>query len=378
MSVSLVTLEQDSRLGLASASGYGAMIACPGKPNAERGLPELRVEQDDKDANRGTRIHALLAGGTVTLNDEEMEVAERCDSQTQELVCRLLDTNAPYEDLREQRIWYHMAGKKVFSGQFDRIYIQGSIALLIDFKTGRKAVPASQSNYQLRAGAVLARYEFGVETVHAAIVQPLLIREPAVVTYSSEDIDRAEAQLRLALDASSKPDAPRVAGEQCTYCRSRLVCPQSTGAAQSLASVGSMLEKINEMGPADIARLLDLKVPALAVLKAAEAKAKEMLKSDPNSIPGYTLAEVPGKRKITDPQELFHRASVLGVGAMDFAAKCKMSIKDITALIRKATSWKGAELSSGVGETLQGIAEKGKPTMKLVRVGEAIEESEEE
>ena len=80
----------DERNGLPSASSMERYQLCPGSYMAERGLPEATSE----DAEAGNRIHAVLAGETVTppLTDDEERTMESCRNQCEELIQKTVPT----------------------------------------------------------------------------------------------------------------------------------------------------------------------------------------------------------------------------------------------------------------------------------------------
>jgi hypothetical protein len=96
----------DERRSMPSASSFARYEACPGSFQLEteaRRIGQL-AHQGGKDADRGTRIHAFLAGEQVELNEEERTTAENLKARADEQVRRIFD-GVEFLELREKRIW---------------------------------------------------------------------------------------------------------------------------------------------------------------------------------------------------------------------------------------------------------------------------------
>jgi hypothetical protein len=85
-------------------------------------------------------------------------------------------------------------------------------------------------------------------------------------------------------------------------------------------------------------------------------------------IPGYTLKEKSGRRKITSVGTAYERAAAHGVTAEAFAAKCSLSLKGLNEALKDATKAKGKALESLADEVLHGITDTGKPTFEVVEI----------
>jgi hypothetical protein len=96
----------DERQGQPSASSFARYESCPGSFALEveaRKLNQL-AHQGGRDADRGTRIHAFLAGEPVELNEEERTTAENLRARADEQIRRIFD-GAEFLELVEKRIW---------------------------------------------------------------------------------------------------------------------------------------------------------------------------------------------------------------------------------------------------------------------------------
>src|SRR5262249_1719644 len=107
---------------------------------------------------------------------------------------------------------------------FDRSH---RLVAIIDLKFGIYAVPAD--SLQLAIYAVLAAAMFGIapEGVTTWIVQPRAthLHGPARgARYPAADLQAVERCLRAAVARVAAPEAPRVAGEWCSFCRAATTC----------------------------------------------------------------------------------------------------------------------------------------------------------
>jgi hypothetical protein len=101
------------------------------------------------------------------------------------------------------------------------------LAAIIDLKFGVYAVPADA--LQLAIYAVLAATVFGTAPggVTTWIVQPRAahLHGPARgAHFTSIDLTVVEQYIRCAAARTTVPDAPRKAGEWCTFCRAAAIC----------------------------------------------------------------------------------------------------------------------------------------------------------
>jgi hypothetical protein len=109
---------------------------------------------------------------------------------------------------------------------------------LLDYKNGRIIVEV-KGNEQMKNYAVGLLHEHpdarGV-TVH--LVQPNAIHEDGHIreeSYSADELKIFELQMKSAADATAKPNAPRRAGDWCTFCPAKIRCPEFDAIALSEA-----------------------------------------------------------------------------------------------------------------------------------------------
>ena len=346
-----------------SASSMERYQLCPGSWNAEQGLPE----ETSEDAEIGNRIHAVLAGETVTppLTDDEERTMEVCRSQAQ----ALLDAILPHRDEMhlERRYWW---GKE-WSGKPDVVAVDCVFAegLVIDYKTGRGDVASAEGNMQLRALAVLVAREHHLVKVTVAIVQPLA-GSVSVCTYESLDLCRADEELAGIIASIQKPDAPRRASSKaCKYCKAKATCPEALALAESAPLAVSRDGRELVISPERIAEFLG-QVPAIeAVVEAVKAKARRMLEAG-ETVPGWTLKPGAERETITDPTTVFNRAAAAGVNSEAFMACVSVTKGKLKDAVKLATSEKGRTLDARMETILAGCTETKAAAPSLAKVKE--------
>jgi hypothetical protein len=130
----------DDRKNLPSASKLPLIADCAGAWNLIRKAPP---EKPSVFAESGNRVHdALKIRSFAELNPEETEVATQCDR----LETRWHEQIGFTDELvySERRIWLRdpKTGALLMSCRFDKAFLQGAIAALVDYKTGRVPVTA--------------------------------------------------------------------------------------------------------------------------------------------------------------------------------------------------------------------------------------------
>ena len=345
----------DERQGLPSASSMERYMLCPGSYAAERGLPDTTSE----DAETGNRIHAVLAGETVTppLTDDEERTMEACRSQA----TAILDAYLPHRDqlIFERRYWW---GEQ-WSGKPDVVAIDTIFAegLVIDYKTGRGDVASAEGNMQLRALAVLVSVEHELREVTVAIVQPLA-GEVSVCVYNADDLTRATREVLAILTAVHQPNAPRKpSAKACHYCKAKATCPEAREASVALplanvpegATASAIAATLTNETLADFLNRAQF---AERVIEACKQEAKRRLEAG-DQILGWTLKPGSVRETVTDPAKVFGRFAQIG-GTQEAFMPCvsvtKTKLKDA---VKAVTGAKGKALDAQIETLLDGCTE---------------------
>jgi hypothetical protein len=199
---------------------------CPGSYAAEQGAPP---GAPSFAADQGTAAHAFAArclatgvpAADMTSDPVILPMLSEALALSRRIIADrpvLLETRLPA--LRGLPLVWGTCDVAVF----DRLH---RLAAIIDFKFGSYVVPAD--SLQLVIYAVLAAARFGVAPsgVTTWIVQPraLHLHGPARgAYYLPGELVAVEQHIRAAAARTAAPDAPRKAGEWCTFCRAAASC----------------------------------------------------------------------------------------------------------------------------------------------------------
>lgn len=373
-----------------SASKLGRVMECPASHKAE--LAAGDVPEDLSDANEGTDVHAVLSDD-LSVDDVSFsaaQTAEMCEDQTELLLNQWQTEGDAPLGFKELRYGLTDIGavvpvngstraNVVFTGQFDRLYTQGERGLLIDFKALHGKHKSAIENPQLMGLAVLVAKRHKLTSLRVALVQPWK-GKPTVADYGESALALAHSFLDAAL-VSERIATPenRKAGDHCKYCKARFSCPTLRDAninaldvvqpetlpADAATRNKTVFARMAEMTPQQLIHIEKNVVGLMgAFITAHKAVFKQRVEA--GEIPGYSLKEKSGRRKITDVATAYERAAALGVTADAFTGKCTLSLKGLNEVLKDATKAKGKALESMADTVLHGITDTGKPVFEVV------------
>lgn len=376
-----------------SASRIERIHHCPASLQMERAAPK-RIE-DTKDADLGNEVHGILS---EDVSEEEAsasaaQTAEMCEDAVQRLLSDWLMPAEPHLAYMELRYGLTKLGNVaivhadskadfIFTGQFDRLYIQGGRGLLIDFKALHGEHTEALHNPQLASLAVLVARRHNLGAVRVALVQPWK-GKPTVADYAGGTLDMANDWLWQTLDAATvaTPDN-RKAGKWCSYCKANSVCqtyrdanlqqleninPATIAGMDDETQKSAMWARVCSLTPEHHAALFEDYAPMMrrcAHVIAASFKGRV----EAGEVPGYGIKQKKGSRKITNVGLVFERAAIQGVSAEAFAAKCKITFKDLDEVIKDSTKAKGKALEAIAAEVLRDATETSKGTTEVVKL----------
>jgi hypothetical protein len=361
----------DPRRGLPSASSIERRYLCAGSANAERGLDE----QPSDDADSGTRIHAALAGDVrelEKLSSDEHAVYEHMRDETAKLVER--HGFDPNKFVAEKRLWFPDEENPEFSGQPDRVYLDGPRALVANFKSGFLPNTTAEKNPQLATEGVLVIANYGVARCEVAII-PRFGPVKETAAYDLDSATQALEVIRFIIAESQKLGAPRKASDKaCKYCRAALRCPEFQAyASTALAVQPETLPAI----PADKLALAIDRIPAaLKLINDLKAEGKRRIAAgDEEFKQFYELTEGRTQREIINLPTLFTKCREMSISDAAFTAACSLSIGEvkgekttgIKGLVHLATNLKGAALDKTVDEVLAGCVRESTTAGSLKR-----------
>ena len=352
----------DERGGKLSASGLERATLCNGSPAAEKGKPENLMAE----TTAGTRIHdAVEVDDPTKLEDEdEQKMAVRL-MELRDLEIAAWSKGEEVHDEREIRL---LGFDGEFSGKPDGVVtVNGNEtrALIYDHKTGYHEAIEATRNHQLRALAVLAWENVpSLVEITVAIFQPRVFPEITKTVYELEDLKRAQNEIRATLEKIADPMARRTPGPvQCRYCRAKADCPEA-------ASLAAELTKVNvaEISADRVVQMLDVCETAKGIIKAVEARAKELLEEDPNSLDGWTLRPGAKKSKIVDPVLLFGRLNKYhGIESPEFVKVVDINKTALKKLLKETTDLKGKGLEAELANMMDGLTNETQNAPSLKR-----------
>ena len=220
------------------------VIACPGSVALCAKMPP---KPSSKYADEGTLLHnvmdLILTTGQTPESFAGMKYADitLTDELIQEKVYPALaaldeiDPNKEMEYATETRVGFGDFLPDVF-GSTDLLGRIGRRAFILDWKFGSGVAVDAEENDQLMFYAAAAMRTPEVQWVfddcdeiECIIVQPPNVKRWVTTT---KRIKEFETDLKAAVKASSKPDAPLFAGEHCRWCAAKPTCPMMTGAVE--------------------------------------------------------------------------------------------------------------------------------------------------
>lgn len=388
----------DPRLGLPSGSSALEDALCHGRFHMQKqwdtfspqppedGNGDGDSEDMDSDREAGKRIHLLYAGQEcLKASPEERERAEkgrRVDEamKTQWLAQFDYEPMGKVRELRETRWWLkHENGKEIYSGQTDAVWIRGSEQgeadiLVADLKGLWGHQDNASLNMQIRRYIALIAVniqQYGFLKLHSAMAylnQPAVTLNPKPAQFDEEDIAKAVLEMWSDVAAISDPEAKRTAGPvQCHRCRGKLICPEYQEAQSGIMNVvappiesgppakGEMLLNIKNLEGPELSRLLHW-VPALRdAADMAQFIAKERLKSNPESVPGWRLKPNPDRSKVSDVFKVYLRfASLYQIEAAEFTKRCSITRKAAGEYLQEKSGLKGIALERELKMLLDG------------------------
>ena len=359
---------QDIRAGWTSASNAQADALCPGRHNAQKGLPE----RDTGDSAFGDAIHAALASADPSkLTLEQRDVYDSCRAIANKLATQFFPAGIVPTAITEQRLWCEAPpGQFKHSGQADVIWRHELTALILDFKSLTGTIEEAPSNLQLRDLAVLEYHNNGSECIGVAIVQPLVTHSPTICVYDAAALKQSAVEMFQRIRASNDPNARRIPGEtQCKFCKAKTICREYQQWSGSLLPAPQELFQIAMAAwtPEQCAQAADILAPAAKRLEEIKEFLKARLQADSNAIPGWTLAPGAIRKLIINAQGVFNRFIEIGGKPEDFIACVKVNKSELKTAVNKLTSAKGKALEQAITALTNGCIEEKQNAPSLER-----------
>jgi len=343
-----------------SPSSFAYREICPGFVNREEAGPA---------AEEGSLLHRAVETGDIDgLNEEQSQCAQMC----LRLVAEQETEFRPEKVFAEHKV--SICDGLTF-GTADRIAINGTRALLFDYKFGRNPVPDAEENPQLQAYAIGIFEEFTtVEEVKVFILLPRR-DEVSSALYRRSDLNRLRLRVQTIIARCEAAEPELRATDHCLYCAAQGTCPALHKHALTIAAgYQDELKLPDEFHPSKITDPATMS-RALIVARVLEKWCDSVkhhalqMRLGGQEIPGHELRTRAGVRKITDPLAAW--AAVRERLSPDqFVACCDVSLPKLEntfaeAAPRGAKAKAKQELCEALADL--GIVETGKESLYLAK-----------
>ena len=338
-------MTDDIREGRPSASSMGRLAKCHGSWNLIQTLKGDGRIPEDTDPGAIDEPAYLALGNAVHeyMMDPSKEKHASLSTDAQWMVRQFdylyhaalrkigLDFGTV---MREQRLWDR---RRRYSGQMDIGVMdeENRTGAVFDWKSGRVEVDPADQNYQLRALAVLMAENFNLRRVFAAIIQPRASEPLTLCEYDHNDLRAATEEMNLLMDQIAQPDAPLSPGDHCSFCPAKAHCPAlgaevlaavvQTGGGIQDGKVEPTFRDIETLTTVQLSEVMAVAKRARAFFEEVEDRIKRLLKSDPTSVPGWSLNPDQDIKTIEDTAKAYEILQEQ-LEPEEFARACKVTI----------------------------------------------------
>lgn len=286
---------------------------------------------------RGKVMHAALeTGDDSKLEAGEHELVDMCRTAEAALI--------PAKATRFREMRFPIVGADY--GFADLVAISGDVGYVLDYKFAFNKQEDAETNPQVQAYALGLASSFTYLTkIHVDLLYPRLdIVDSA--TFTRSDLPRIRARIMAIKKRHdiATPATCKYHESTCTWCRHLATCPTAAKALLPIAtrygeSHATPLPNIDFAAitdPNQWARLLQAAPVFEAVADSIRRHAQEFCKEHGDSIPGYTLTEVSGKRSIVSPALAHEIASgEFGITTENFLRAVKVSATDLLDIAKE-------------------------------------------
>lgn len=353
-----------------SPSSSHRWMHCPGSIEAERGLPD----SDTIHSREGTAAHALGELAFTRNRHPETWLGDVVEgiTVTQEMVDNVevyVDVLRDYADgadivriERKLAIPRGMNPPGPMMGTSDANFVYESARLLrvVDLKYGKGVVVEAEDNPQLGYYALMAWLDLwahsrvlaeSIETVELVIVQPRAFHADGPIRthrLSLRELKDFGRELLAAAQRAMAPQAPRIAGDHCGWCKAKLTCSEFRGKALAVAQVefgdvldgGVVVPDPAALSPDHLGAILKAADVLDAWLKAVRGRAMSDLEAG-RPVTGFALKPKRATRKWADEDAV-----------KKWAKSSKVKLADITTTPELKSPAQVEAVAKKVGLTL--------------------------
>lgn len=239
------------------------------------------VPEDSRRFCEQLPLDDLPTGGRL-----ELSLAWDYETDTARVLGENLDRAEAYKDVKPTE----------YVGTADMVGTAGERAVVVDWKTGHRALGPAAQSYQLRFLALAMARLCHYEEAHVSYVylreDGTFYRDPATLdTFALADFADELRELPARINAAGQHFSP---GPHCRYCSAFPVCPAQTQLALAMGGKLQLIEEtIETLTPADAGRTWERLEAYQAVLDRVRDSLKEYAKHTPLPLPdGRVVREV--------------------------------------------------------------------------------------
>jgi hypothetical protein len=293
-------------------------------------------------------MHAAMAGQKVDLAPEESAqvgfMRERADDQVKRIF-----GDAPVTEITEERFWLELGGVKVASGRADRVVMNGTRALIQDYKFGFREPDPAESNAQLKFLSVVVAMAYP----HLTEVIAQIVSGPYGVTETRYSLPQLAAAYTGILDTLTKLKAAhapfRPSIEACRYCPAAMIC-QAT--KELVGPVAKIQYSALPTDPERAGKLLDECALLERHIEAIRKYYADQLNADPAyQVTGWSMQPGPSRREVTDWRSARNRLEEF-VPASELDQLANYSIPNVEKLLGKTLGLRAKDAGTKLAEIL--------------------------
>jgi hypothetical protein len=331
----------DERLGLPSASGIESYMLCHGKFGAEKGMPEIKV---DDGSDEGSERHLLAQyniSPALLRNVEHI----KCVEKAKECIEKVRGETIKGEGY----IWTEERLPLVDKGQipfltakldYAEIVPQNQRALIVDYKMLYGFHTPAYMNPQLfTQGAALMQKNKSLTEVFMMLCNPLLYPAYSITMFRRSDAQNWANEMRKLSLKIRTGQQPRTPGfKQCFHCKALTACPEAIEMLDEF--MHDDIEKLFN-DPQHAKRAYEMGKLCEQFSKKTKALARDRLKVGTGKIKGYKLSK-PSQTAEYNNAELFRALQARG---FDIGSIAKITDTVESRLIEEWSKKTGTSLS---------------------------------
>ncbi len=332
--------------------------ACGASLSLERLLRkrgELPADEDNAAASHGRLIHAIAA--SLMLPDRKdlrvkneslpaLEEAQQYVDAAKEIAVRAWGDDEDSQVIVEERMFLvDEPGEQIATGQADVVFLRGTEAIVIDYKTGWNPLRHARDSWQLRLYAAMTYQRFGCISIRVAYIH-------RGEFHSEEIIDKSDLEVLASLvfpgmvgtkDQNPFREQFSPGEDACRYCPCKLKCP-ALNAQYMLMEPNRTAD--NTFLPALSNFQLEEMKQAMEALKgfekSLEAEMTARAQNDEFAFASYEVAPGRGRRTVEDAGAMCEALVSEGASVPDIYDAVKIGVGDAEKIHKKMTGLKGS------------------------------------